>query len=299
MKRAVSVSLGSSARDKRVVINLKGEPISVERIGTDGDVPKAQRLFAELDGQVDALGVGGVDLYLRLDDRQYPLRAALKLIQDVYRTPVVDGRGLKHTLERRVFELAAPALGGTPHFRNAFVPVAVDRLGLAQAVTDVADKVVFGDLMFALDIPIAIRGIKNFRRLARVLLPIVSYFPMSLLFYGSGGAEPEPKYQRYWQEADLIAGDFMFMRKYLPDDLTGKTVVTNSTIAENVELLRARGVRTVITTTPRYEGRSFGTNMLEAALTAYAGKGRPLSDAELNALINELDLRPSVQQLNK
>ena len=299
MKRAVSVSLGSSARDKRVVVNFKGEEISVERIGTDGDVQKAQRLFAELEGKVDALGVGGVDLYLRLDDREYPLHAALKLVQDVHRTPVVDGRGLKHTLERRVFELAAPALGGLPHFRRAFIPVAVDRLGLAQAVTDVADKVVFGDLMFALDIPIAIRGIESFRRLARVLLPIVSYFPMSLLFYGSSGEEPEPKYQRYWKGADLIAGDFLFTRKYLPDDLTGRTIVTNTTTAENIELLRARGVGTVITTTPRYEGRSFGTNMMEAALTAYAGKGRPLSDAELNALIDELDLWPSVQRLNE
>jgi hypothetical protein len=38
---------------------------------------------------------------------------------------------------------------------------------------------------------------------------------------------------------------------------------------------------------------------MEAALTAYAGKGRPLSDAELNALMDELDLRPSVQRLNE
>jgi GNAT superfamily N-acetyltransferase len=299
MKRAVSVSLGSSARDKRVVVDFKGEQISVERIGTDGDVPRAQRLFAELDGQVDAFGVGGVDLYLRLGDREYPLHAALKLVQDVHRTPVVDGRGLKHTLERRVFELAAPALGGQPHFRRAFVPVAVDRLGLAEAAADVSDEVVIGDLMIALGIPIPVRGIGAYRKLARLLFPIVSYFPMSMLFYGSGGAEAEPKYQRYWQEADLIAGDFLFMRKYLPDDLTGKTVITNTTTAENIGLLRARGVRTVITTTPRYEGRSFGTNLLEAALTAYAGQGRPLSDAELNALIDELDLRPSVQQLNE
>jgi hypothetical protein len=299
MKRAVSVSLGSSARDKRVVVHLKGEEISVERIGTDGDVPKAQRLFAELDGKVDALGVGGVDLYLRLGEREYPLRAALKLVQDVHQTPVVDGRGLKHTLERRVFELAEPALGGIPRFRCGFVPVAVDRPGLAHAVTEVADDVVFGDLMFALNIPIALRGLESYRRVARIMLPFVSYFPMSLLFYGSGGYEPEPKYDRYWEEADLIAGDFLFMRKYMPDDLTGKTVVTNTTTAENIELLRERGVRTVITTTPRYEGRSFGTNLLEAALTAYAGKGRPLSDAELNALIDELDLRPSVQQLNE
>jgi len=127
MKRAVSVSLGSSARNKCVVLDLNGQQVELERIGTDGDAERARRLFAELDGQVDALGVGGVDLYLRLGGREYPLRAALRLVRDVRRTPLVDGRGLKHTLERRVFELCADRLGGMPHFRQAFVPVAVDR----------------------------------------------------------------------------------------------------------------------------------------------------------------------------
>jgi hypothetical protein len=90
----------------------------------------------------------------------------------------------------------------------------------------------------------------------------------------------------------------MFMKKYLPVNLNGKTVVTNTTTLENIELLRARGVHTLITTTPRYEGRTFGTNLMEAALTAYAGNGRTLSDAELNRLIDELVLRPTTVQLN-
>jgi len=294
MKRAVSISLGSSKRDKHLVIQLNGVDIEVERIGTDGDVEKAMRLFAELDGKADVFGVGGVDLYLRLDNREYPLRSALKLVQNVRHTPLVDGRGLKHTLERRVFELATPALGSVPHFHSAFVPVAVDRLGLAEAVESVSDHLVVGDLMIALGIPIPVYGIPAYKRLARFLLPVVSYFPMSMLFYGSGGLEHEPKYQRFWESADLLAGDFLFMRKYLPADLSGKTIVTNTTTEENIEFLHQRGVRTVITTTPRYEGRSFGTNMMEATLTAYAGKGRPLTDGELNALIDGLDLRPAV-----
>ncbi|MBN1581615.1 MAG: quinate 5-dehydrogenase [Anaerolineae bacterium] len=298
MKRAVSVSLGSSKRDKRVVVELRGEQISVERIGTDGDVKKAQRLFTELDGQVDAFGVGGVDIYLRLGKREYPLRAALKLVANVHQTPVVDGRGLKHTLERRVFELALPVLGARSHFDSAFVPVAADRIGLAEAVSEVSDEIVIGDLMIALGIPIPIRGIGAYYKLARILFPMVSYFPMSLLFYGSGGSEAEPKYQRYWREADLIAGDFLFLRKYLPQDLIGKTVITNTTTEENIDLLRKRGIKRVITTTPRYDGRSFGTNLTEAMLTAYASKGRPLSDDELNVLIDELNLRPTVQTLN-
>jgi hypothetical protein len=298
VKRAVGISLGSSSRDKRVTVDLKGELISVERIGTDGNVDKARRLFAELDGEVDAFGVGGVDLYLRLGEREYPLRAPLKLVQDVHHTPVVDGRGLKHTLERRVFELAAPALGGVPHFRRAFVTVAADRPGLAQAAADVSAEVVIGDLMIALGIPFPIRGLNLYRRLARLFFPIVGLFPMRWLFYGSSGKEFEPKYERFFQSSDLIAGDFLFMRRHMPYEMVGKTIVTNTTTAENVEWLRERGVHMVITTTPRYDGRSFGTNTTEAMLTAYAGKGRALTDDELDALIDDLNLRPSVKNLN-
>jgi hypothetical protein len=293
MKRAVSISLGSSKRDKSVKVNLNGQEILVERIGMDGDIAKARRMYLELDGKVDAFGVGGVDLYLRLDDREYPLRAALKLVSGVHQTPLCDGRGLKHTLERRVFELAKPQLGEM-HFRQAFVPVAADRLGLAEAVAEVADRTVFGDLMVALGVPLPVYGILAFKRVARIMLPIVSYFPMSMIFYGSDGAEQEPKYVKYFEESDLIAGDFLFMRKYMPKSLAGKTVVTNTTTEDNIALLRERGVKTVITTTPRYDGRSFGTNLTEAMLTAYAGKERRLTDDELNGLIDELGIKPTV-----
>ena len=264
----------------------------------DGDIEKAKLLYEELDGQVDAFGMGGVDMYLRLEGREYPLKAALKLIENVKKSPVVDGRGLKHTLERRVFELAAPALGKNPRFRQAFIPVAVDRVGLATAASEVSEKVLFGDLMVALGIPLPVYGLKNFKRVARVMLPIVSNFPMSMLYYGNDGAEQEPKYQKYWEESDLIAGDFLFMRKYMPESIKGKTIITNTTTEKNLLLLKERGARCVITSTPSYDGRSFGTNMMEAALTAYAGLGRQLTDDELNTLIDELEIRPQVQDFN-
>ncbi len=50
MKRAVSVSIGSSKRDKAVEVNLLGEKISIERIGTDGDMEAAALKYQELDG---------------------------------------------------------------------------------------------------------------------------------------------------------------------------------------------------------------------------------------------------------
>ena len=59
MKRAVSISIGSSKRDKAVEIEILGEQVRIERIGTDGDMEAAARLFKEMDGEVDAFGLGG------------------------------------------------------------------------------------------------------------------------------------------------------------------------------------------------------------------------------------------------
>jgi hypothetical protein len=58
MKHVVSVSLGSSSRDKRVETRILGEPFIVERIGTDGNLARFRALVEYLDGRVDAIGMG-------------------------------------------------------------------------------------------------------------------------------------------------------------------------------------------------------------------------------------------------
>jgi hypothetical protein len=46
------------------------------------------------------------------------------------------------------------------------------------------------------------------------------------------------------------------------------------------------------------EGRSFGTNMMEAALIAVSGKGRPLTREEYSAMLDKLGFEPQLQELN-
>ncbi len=99
MKHVVSVSLGSSTRDHKVTVELLGEPIIMERIGTDGDVGKAVQLYEELDGKVEAFGVGGAVLTFDALDRSYELSAVRKMIENVRHTPVVDGTGFKSIVE--------------------------------------------------------------------------------------------------------------------------------------------------------------------------------------------------------
>lgn len=160
-KRAVSVSLGSSARDKCVVAWLLGQEITLERIGTDGDTERATRLFQELDGHVDALGVGGIDLGLTVNGRYYPLHGAQKLVTGVRHTPVVDGGGLKTTLEHNLAQFIEREIGDNIQPKQVLVTAGVDRYGSALSFDEADYEILFGGLGFALGVPLPIRSLRG------------------------------------------------------------------------------------------------------------------------------------------
>jgi len=298
MKRAVSVSLGSSTRDKKVEVDLLGERVVIERIGTDGDEVAARKMFRDLDGKVDAFGVGGIDLGVGTPWKKYPLHAAVKLVQDVKITPYVDGGGLKDTLETRVMQYAEEQIGDQIQPKTAFLVAGITRYGMTLSFINAGYECVFGDLMFGLDIPIALRGIKLLENVARMLLPIIGRMPLSMLYpTGEKQLEVMPKYEKHYQGNTVTAGDWLYIKSHMPEDMKNKIIVTNTTTPEDVEFLKARGVKYLVTTTPVMDGRSFGTNMLEAALVAAAGKGRTLTSEELNQIIDELGIKPQIREL--
>jgi len=298
MKHAVSISLGSPSRDKRVEIPLLGQKVLLERIGTNGDEAKARELYRSLDGKVDAFGVGGIDLYVYTPWKKYPLFSAHRLVQDVRVTPFVDGSTLRGVLESRVVRFMESRIGARLPARKVFLIEAISRWSMASAFLDAGYECGFGDLMSALKIPIPIRRVGTLNVLARVLLPIVGRLPFSFIYsVGDSQEVVVPKYQRYYQEATVVAGDWLYIKKHMPDDMEGKVIVTNTTTAADVEFMRARGIRWLVTSTPVFEGRSFGTNATEAALTAAAGKGRALTPAEMETLVDELGFESALQEL--
>jgi hypothetical protein len=133
MKKAVSISIGSSKRNKAVEVTLLGEKVSIERIGTDGDMEAAALKYKELDGKVDAFGVGGADLGMYIDDKWYSLHSVQKLVRFVKITPVVDGAGIKNTLEYRLAPFVDQHIGDYIKERKAFVMTGVDRWGMGQS----------------------------------------------------------------------------------------------------------------------------------------------------------------------
>jgi len=158
---------------------------------------------------------------------------------------------------------------------------------------------VFGDLMFGLGIPLPLRSLRAVRVMATLLMPIAGRLPFEWVYpIGEKQEVRTPKWESHYHWASVIAGDCHYVRRYMPDHLEGKIIATNTTTLDDVELFRRAGVRHLVTSTPAFEGRSFGTNMLEAALVAVAGKGRPLTHEELQQILDELGLEPQLQTLN-
>ncbi len=300
-KRVVSVSLGSTKRDKTVSATFFDQPFEISRVGTNGDQELFKKKIAELDGTIDAFGFGGMDQYLWSDGKRYEFRAAKALLAPAKKTPILDGSGLKNTLEREtVIWLQKQGVVDFGHSKTLMV-AGVDRFGMSEALGEQGGEIIFGDLMFALDLPFPIRGRKAHRAWARLLLPIVVQMPLSMLYpMGEKQNMITPKWEKYYQWADIIAGDFLYIRRYMPTPesgfLEGKIILTNTTTEADEEELRKRGVKILITTTPNFDGRSFGTNVMESVLVAL-NDGKPLTPDEYLATLTKLDWSPNIRYL--
>lgn len=297
MKKIVSVSLGSSTRDHRVEVDWLGERLDIRRIGFDGSLDRAIAALEDLDGKVDAIGLGGIDVYLYAGTQRYALRDGLRMLAAVKVTPVVDGSGLKNTLERET--IGYLQRHGIVDFQGLPVLMvsALDRFGMAAALVAAGADVTFGDFIFALGIDKPVKTLPEFEALAEKYLPDACKLPFQF-FYPTGKKQeraPEPKFPQYYAAARLIAGDFHFIRQHMPDDLSRKTIITNTVTPHNHDELRQRNLARLITTTPNFAGRSFGTNVIEAAMIAILGKRwEDVRESDYRDLLARLEFRPHV-----
>ncbi|MER3466248.1 MAG: quinate 5-dehydrogenase, partial [Armatimonadota bacterium] len=252
------------------------------------------------DGEADALGVGGADLYLWIDDRRYTFRQIKRLVSGAKRTPVVDGSGIKNTLERRLIHHLNHSEVVPFGCLRVLLTMAVDRFGMAKALTDVCPNVVFGDAMFGIGLPLRIRSYGALRMIGKALLPIITRLPFQW-FYPTGEKQDErkPKFGWAFREADVICGDWHYIRRHCPDDLGGKIIITNTVRTSDIEFLTRAGATRVITSTPKMDGESFGTNVMEGVLVALLGK-RPeeLTADDYNSILDRIGWQPNVYELS-
>lgn len=301
MKHVVSVSLGASSRDKTITLQIAGEDIQIERIGTNGNIKKAIEIIRDLDGKTDAFGLGGCDLGMQVNGKYYPLHSVKKIADHARKTPLTDGTGLKNSLELKTAFYLEQNLGDLlkRNGKKVLMVNAVSRWGMAKSFIDAGYTCIYGDFMFSLGIPLPVRTEKAIELAASVLCPVVTRMPFRWIYpVGENEETHRPKYESYYREASVIAGDCLYIAQSLPTGLNGKIIATNTTTEKDIDLFRKSGVSYVLTTTPVFDGRTFGTNVIEAIILALSEKKTQLSDTELIQWIYKLQLEPQIRQLN-
>ncbi len=268
--QVVSVSLGSSSRDAEAEVDFAGYRARIRRAGCDGDKDRMRRLLRQLDSDpaVDSIALGGIDRFWVVGTRKYVVRDAERLARIVKNKPVVCGFGVKMTLELATTERLFAEGHLRPDQRVLFLSLA-ERYALGHLLWSHGCSTIFGDLMFTVGLSVPIRSLRSATVLARLMLPLARQIPIQ--FFYPQGAEQErraPKFVEYFDWADVIAGDFLLLKRFAPDDLRGKVVLTNTTTQGDRAWLGAAGVHKLITLSPRLEGRTFGANVSEAMIVA-------------------------------
>lgn len=251
----------------------------------------AARLLREMDGKVDALGLGGANFFYHLEDRQYPCPAGQYLARQVRKTPLVDGSGWKRQVEIEAIKL----LTFLPPGSKALVVSVLDRFWLARALQLAGYPVLAGDAAFGLKLPL-LMPLSTFTRLGYITMPVLSRIPLGYLYpLGPHQENARPRYRYLYARARIIAGDWRFIRHNLPLHLDGQVVITSGTTTGDRELLGRRGVSWLLTTTPAFHGISPAANALEAVLVALgAGEKGYLNLArDFNWLPRLIELKPS------
>ncbi len=130
-------------------------------------------------------------------------------------------------------------------------------------------------------------------------MPVAGRLPFEWIYpTGEKQEKRTPKWGKYYEWATVIAGDCHYIKRFMPDNLQGKVIVTNTTTPEDVEAFRKAG-REIFDyyhacsgwTLIRYEydgGRAGGC----------LWQGTPAHLAELSEMLDKLGFEPQLQELN-
>ena len=302
MKKILILDYGQG--EETSTVSFLGRAVQIHRIGIDGDLEQARNLIAEFDGQVDAIGLDRIPAMLHLGDAQVPHRRGITLPKLARQTPVVDGSGIRASLERWGVILTDRSEPGIFSQKHVLMVPGLNHNGLAEALSRRTPHVRYADPMVFFALPDFVPGVGRSGTLAQAALPTLEQLkdaPIDRLLFQSGnGLHHRAAASFRW--ADVLAGDIAAIRRFAPDQLKHKTIVVETADEEDVDDLRRRGAAIVVTMMPSFDGPGGpghrSAAVIEAVLVALrAHPELPLSEDTYLDLMAEIDWTPSVRYL--
>ena len=290
----VNITLQSEEWDYDEEVSLGGQDYRLIRIGTRGDIDRAEELVWQWSLKCDAIAVTGA--------REAKARglfsgnpADIRQVRDTTtRVPVRDGSMLADVLQEWAIRRVQADLPG--YFSNARVVVVgsatqertitVLREFTANVDFEDPDKRTGVPLSLGMN-PVASRaaGLGMFAwDMAPELLKSVAHSPAEWV---SGRLAHQAA-----GFADVLVGSYADLTRFGLPDLTGKAVLTNAVSEERLATLAAKGVSLVIDATPEPFDFMVVTAMFEAMAAATITDGHTLSTDDLVTFLETSGLAP-------
>jgi predicted amino acid dehydrogenase len=301
MKHVLVIHLNDDS--ETVQGTILGEQVQFHRLGCRGDVEKARQLIRDNDGKVDAIGLEGFPASLQLAGVSRPHAIGATLAAEAKSTPVVDGSGVRPSLESWSIILADRAQPGIFSQKRVLMVPGLNHDSLARSLSRHASEIRYADpvVYFALpDFPGT--GMQQLaHQLAAPTLEQLKDAPFRRIT-PQPGQPGTARAAKPFEWADILAGDIGAIRRYAPQKLNRKTVVVEWASQDDLDDLRARGVALVISLIPSLEGDGGmdrrSSALVEALLAALRARpDLPLTENTYLDMIASLQWQPAIHVL--
>lgn len=302
MKRVLSIGTGSSQRNYHTKITIAGQPIEVERIGTDGAISQVATLVRAYDGQVDVIALEGLPSIICIAEARYAVRNVVPIAAQARVTPVVDGSVIRATLERWAIKRVHNSEPDLLRHQRVLVLDGSACYPLAQMLAEQSADLCFADAILQTGLAFAptLHSLRQLERYTAIVLPLLlaaGYTPA----HGYNGHSLRRRLQALWQERAVIVGSFATLQPFAPSDLSEHTLITDDPSTAEIEQMRQRGLAALITMTPPLHSEQpfVSSAVLEALMLTLQPGRHTLAPSTVLNFITTQGWEPTIQRLNK
>ncbi len=298
MKNVISISLGSSSQDFSFTTRLLGRNLRVQRLGTDGSVPRTARLLKQWDGQADAIGLGVVKDSGRLRPRGpdgLGAAALKRLLAAAQHTPVSTGARLREIFLEWAVRHAQTALGRYFDNANVLFFSGLANHKLALAMHEYTANLQFADPLLQLGVPKLLTSLDALELYAGGAHYVSDWSPPRVM---------PPALMRRWTRyvlgkamarATVVVAPVHELDDFGLEELAGKTLITSHVSAERLARFKDKGVSMVVDGSPVIKGHVLGPETLDAMILAASGKApEDILEDDILEIITGLKMEPRI-----
>ncbi|KAA1173823.1 dehydrogenase [Marinobacter salinexigens] len=303
MKTVVSVSLGASEDDYELDTEFLGQPFRILRIGTDGDIARAESVLESVRDQADAIGLSMVHDHYRVGNELIEHPETARLQACVPDKPVTTGAGLRGILQEWAVRHSQSELGH--FFDNARVLFMNGQAGyrIAKSLAEHTDNLFFADPYLDFGVPRTLTSLRQLE-IYTSLTAQVTFHPaaakavdalLKTPLYRLGERLVQGSLSSAVENAHVIVATVGELAEFGDKELDGKTVITSRVTDAALEWLRSRKVAMVVDYSPWLEGRPVGVNVMEAMISAVLSRTpEQLAPDDYLDIIQSLGIEPRV-----